>query len=68
MYEIRSNDGKRFAVHDPDTDEWFTLQEGARYKGKPARPFRTEDVYKITQVWNLFGGSGGDYEMTEVKG
>ncbi len=59
---------KRFVVHDPDTDEWFTLQEGTKYKGRPAKSFKTKGVYQITELWNLFGGSGGDYEMTEVKG
>ena len=66
MYELR--DGKRFVMHDPDTGEFLTLQEGATYNGKPARPFRTDDVYQITQIWNMFGGSDGDFEMKEVKG
>lgn len=67
MYEIRSKDKKRFVMHDPDTDEWFTLQDGAKYKGKPAKPFRTENVYQITQIWNAFGGSKGNYDMIKLK-
>ena len=67
MYEIRSKDGKMMIVYDTDTGEYFPLPTGAKYKGKKAVPYRTNDVYSITSLWNMFGGSYGDYEMEKVK-
>lgn len=66
MYEIRSKDGSRAVMYDPITEEYFVLGEGATYNGKQAEVFRTDDVYIVTEVWNMFGGSYGDYDIVEV--
>lgn len=64
MYEIRSKDGKRAVMQ--DGEEFFVLGENATYNGRRAQVFRSSDVYKVTEVWNAFGGSRGDYEMVAV--
>lgn len=65
MYEIRSKDGKRIVMQ--DGNEFFVLAEDANYNGSKARVFRSDDVYQVTEVWNAFGGSRGNYEMVRVK-
>ena len=67
MYEIRSHDGKRAVMHDDDSGEFFVLADGATYNGKSANVFRSNDVYLVTEVWNCFGGSSGDFGIVRVS-
>jgi hypothetical protein len=67
MYEIRSKDGKRAVMYDEDTKEYFVLSDGATYNGKKAVVFQSDNVYLVTEVWNCFGGSGGDYEPKRIS-
>ena len=67
MFEIWSIDGKRAVMHDPDSGEFFVLNSDSTYNGKRAEVFRTDDVYLVTQVWNCFGGSNGDYDIKRVS-
>lgn len=64
MWEIRSKDGKRAVMQ--DGEEYFVLGQNATYNGHRAQVFRSNDVYQVTEVWNAFGGSRGDYEMVAV--
>ena len=67
MFEIRSKDGRRAVMSDSDTGEYFVLGDGATYNGKQAEVFRSDDVYLVTEVWNCFGGSRGNYDIVRVS-